>query len=137
MMDAKRSAAGRAKDSRRTSRRPIRKYWAAACIGLAIAVTLWGFSYKLSRYNPHPSALSRASVAKFWDKHEDALKASAKAAILVIVPVNVLAQGAVPALEGESLPGNLCLAEGRPAARTASASSPVPLRSPPAVSFPL
>jgi len=37
-------------------------------LGLAIAIALWGFGYKLSRYNPHPSAASRASIAKLWDK---------------------------------------------------------------------
>lgn len=37
-------------------------------LALAIAVALWGFGYKLSRYDPHPSAASRASIAKLWDK---------------------------------------------------------------------
>jgi hypothetical protein len=41
-------------------------------IGLAIAVALWGFGYKLSRYTLHPDSLTRTSVAKLWDKHQDA-----------------------------------------------------------------
>jgi hypothetical protein len=39
-------------------------------VGLAIAVFLWGFGYKLSLYHPHPPSSSRASVAKLWiDPH--------------------------------------------------------------------
>ena len=45
--------------------------WALAFIGLALSVSLWGFGYKLSRYNPHPDASSRALFAKLWDKHQD------------------------------------------------------------------
>lgn len=45
--------------------------WALALIGLALSVSLWGFGYKLSRYNPHPDASSRALFAKMWDKHQD------------------------------------------------------------------
>jgi hypothetical protein len=41
-------------------------------IGLAIAVALWGFGYKLSRYTLHPDSITRTSVAKLWDKHQDA-----------------------------------------------------------------
>ena len=52
------------------SRRLFRP-WALLFIGLAISVALWGFGYKLSRYNPHPNAASRSSLAKLWDKHQD------------------------------------------------------------------
>jgi hypothetical protein len=45
---------------------------AIGLVGLAIAVALWGFSYRLSRYTFHPDTLTRASVAKLWDKHQDA-----------------------------------------------------------------
>lgn len=45
--------------------------WAVAFIGLAILVTLWGFGNKLTRYNLHPDAVTRALVAKLWDKHQD------------------------------------------------------------------
>jgi hypothetical protein len=35
-------------------------------IGLAVAVTLWGFAYKLSLYQPDETHASRSSVAKLW-----------------------------------------------------------------------
>ena len=38
-----------------------------ALVGLAIAVTLWGYGYKLSLYHSHPTPSSQASVAKLWD----------------------------------------------------------------------
>lgn len=45
--------------------------WALVFVGLALSVSLWGFGYKLSRYNPHPDASSQALFAKLWDKHQD------------------------------------------------------------------
>jgi hypothetical protein len=38
-----------------------------ALVGLAIAVALWGYGYKLSLYHSHPTPSSLASVAKLWD----------------------------------------------------------------------
>jgi hypothetical protein len=35
-------------------------------IGLAVAVAIWGFAYKLSLYQPHPSHSAQANVAKLW-----------------------------------------------------------------------
>jgi hypothetical protein len=35
-------------------------------IGLAVAVALWGFAYKLSLYHPDQSSQARMSVAKMW-----------------------------------------------------------------------
>jgi len=58
------------------SRRLFRP-WALAFIGLAISVALWGFGYKLSRYNPHQDAASRALFAKMWDKHQDVAQVAA------------------------------------------------------------
>lgn len=55
------------------------KPWALGLIGLAIAIALWGFGYKISRYNPHPAPSSRASVAKLWDKHQDIAQISSGA----------------------------------------------------------
>ncbi len=55
---------------RRHSERASRP-WTLGLIGLAIAVALWGFGYKLSRYSLHSDFSSRASFAKLWDKHED------------------------------------------------------------------
>lgn len=71
-------------DSGRTSK-PL----ALGLIGLAIAVALWGFGYKLSRYNP--SLSSRASFAKLWDKHHVAQVASgAKATAQSLKPGSAL-----------------------------------------------
>ncbi|MGA7339112.1 MAG: hypothetical protein WBE72_09265 [Terracidiphilus sp.] len=44
----------------------ILRPYALGLVGLAIAVTLWGFGYKLSLYLVHPAPSVRASVAKFW-----------------------------------------------------------------------
>ncbi len=41
-------------------------------IGLAIAVALWGFSYKLSLYRQHSGASSPISVAKLWIESRNA-----------------------------------------------------------------
>ena len=35
-------------------------------LGLMIAIVLWGTSYKLSLYCPHPAQSSRTQVAKLW-----------------------------------------------------------------------
>ena len=48
-----------------------------ALFGLAIAVTLWGYGYKLSLYRPHPAPSSLASVAKMWDGPRNPSKAAA------------------------------------------------------------
>lgn len=45
--------------------------WTLCLLGLAIAVVLWGFGYKLSRYNPHPDTALRATVAKLWNKQQN------------------------------------------------------------------
>jgi hypothetical protein len=50
---------------------------ALGLLALAIAIALWGFGYKLSRYDPHPSAASRASIAKLWDKRPGSLTTDA------------------------------------------------------------
>src|SRR5579862_8161622 len=51
--------------------------WALPSIGLAITVALWGFGYKISRYNPHPDTASRVLLAKLWDKHQDVTQLAA------------------------------------------------------------
>jgi hypothetical protein len=35
-------------------------------VGLAVAVALWGFAYKLSLYHPDQTSQARMSVAKMW-----------------------------------------------------------------------
>jgi len=46
--------------------RQICKVQALQIIGLAIAVFLWGYNYKLSLYCRHPTPASLNSVAKVW-----------------------------------------------------------------------
>jgi hypothetical protein len=46
-------------------------------IGLAIAVALWGFGYKLSLYHRHAAPSSRVPVAKLWIEPRDAFVAAA------------------------------------------------------------
>jgi hypothetical protein len=45
-------------------------------IGLMIAIVLWGTSYKLSLYCPHPAHSSRTQVAKLWIEPRSASIAS-------------------------------------------------------------
>jgi hypothetical protein len=47
--------------------------WAVAFIALLI---LWGFGYKLSRYDSDSDPTSRVLSAKLWDKHQDVAQAA-------------------------------------------------------------
>jgi hypothetical protein len=53
----------------------LRPYFLGLC-SLAIAVALWGFSYKLSRYHSHPTATQQATVAKLWGERPNATLAA-------------------------------------------------------------
>ena len=55
--------------------------WALGFVALAISIVLWGFGYRLSRYNPHPDVTTRVLTAKFWDKHQDAAQVTSAAAV--------------------------------------------------------
>ncbi len=61
---------------------------ALALIGLAIAITLWGFGYRLSSYERYPSSLTRAAAAKMcvdpWNSSR-AAAAQLKASLHLIV----------------------------------------------------
>ena len=57
--------------------RPIFRPCALGIIGLAIAVVLWGFGYKLSLYYRHSAPSSRVPVAKLWIESRDASEAAA------------------------------------------------------------
>jgi len=50
---------------------------ALGLIGLAIAVALWGFSYKLSLYHRDTGPSSRISVAKLWIESRNSSVAAA------------------------------------------------------------
>ncbi len=45
-------------------------------VGLAIAVTLWGFGYKLSLYLHPPNTVSRVSVARLWFEQRNSFVAA-------------------------------------------------------------
>ena len=49
----------------------VSKAWAFGLMALALAVALWGFGYKLSRFNLDSGVSWRTSFAKLWDKHSD------------------------------------------------------------------
>jgi hypothetical protein len=49
----------------------------AACAGLAIVVFLWAFGGGLHPRNLHADYRSHATIAKLWDKHQDATRAVA------------------------------------------------------------
>jgi hypothetical protein len=54
--------------SRYPSWRQICRPCTLRIVGLAIAVFLWGFGYKLSLYHIHANPTSRVTVAKLWVK---------------------------------------------------------------------
>jgi hypothetical protein len=63
----------------RTRVSPLQSSWkqlfsplAVGLIGLAIAVALWGFGYKLSLYHRHEAPSSRIPVAKLWTEQRSA-----------------------------------------------------------------
>jgi len=41
------------------------------CLGLALAILVWGYSYRLSRYSVHQDTASRALTAKLWVDQRD------------------------------------------------------------------
>ena len=50
---------------------------ALGCLGLALAIVLWGYGYRLSVYQPHRDAASRTLAAKLWvDQRHSACAAS-------------------------------------------------------------
>ena len=57
--------------------RQIFRPCALGIIGLAVAVVLWGFGYKLSLYYRHSAPSSRVPVAKLWIESRDASEAAA------------------------------------------------------------
>lgn len=105
---------------------------AVGLLGLAIAVTLWGFGYKLSRYNLHSDTNSRASFAKLWDKHQDSAKI-AETAKVTAQPHPGLEWDAILAFlqETPELQCSTFCPSGECTRIPLSSRSLVPLRSPP------
>ncbi len=104
---------------------------ALGIIGLAIAVLLWGFSYKLSLYRFHPAPTSRVCVAKLWFEQRNSSVAAASRLTSDLRP-------------GSSLPALLIAGQQAPTAMRArrgdfsvacraftSINSLIPSRSPP------
>ncbi|MFZ0304357.1 MAG: hypothetical protein WAL75_16825 [Terracidiphilus sp.] len=54
--------------ARRLNRPKFLNSFTFSLIGLAIAVALWGYGYKLSLYHRHPGTSSVNQVAKLWTK---------------------------------------------------------------------
>jgi hypothetical protein len=46
--------------------RQVSGHCALGIVGLAIAVVLWGYGYRISLYHRHAAPLANASVAKLW-----------------------------------------------------------------------
>lgn len=69
---ARKSALQTLPQDRYLSWRQIFRPSALALVGLAIAVALWGFGYKLSLYHPDPTPSSQFPVAKLWIEHRNA-----------------------------------------------------------------
>ena len=62
------------KSLRRSAWRQIFQPCTLALLGLAVAVALWGFGYKLSLYHAHRSAPLRSAATRLWmDPPSDAL----------------------------------------------------------------
>jgi len=59
---------------------------ALGLVALAIAVFLWGFSYKLSLYNRSSNPTARASVAKLWIEPRSNVTAAAANKRLALPP---------------------------------------------------
>jgi hypothetical protein len=54
--------------ARRPNRPPLFTPFTISLLGLAIAVALWGYGYKLSLYHRHPDRTAVNAVAKLWIK---------------------------------------------------------------------
>lgn len=120
----------------RSSRLPrILRPATLAFIGLALAVALWGFGYKLSRYNPNQDVSTKASVAKLWDEHHT-LSADSAPTVRVIpaqsVDVHLLA--ALPTLQSTPRVLGYCTVE-QQSLPSGPFKALLPLRSPPSPSF--
>ncbi len=63
--------------NRYRSWRQLFKPCALGLIGLAMAVALWGFGYKLSLYHLHAHPSSRVPVAKLWIEPRNASESAA------------------------------------------------------------
>ena len=118
------------------SRRLFRP-WAIGFIGLAISVALWGYGYKISRYNPHPDASSRTLLAKMWDKHQDVTQVAGATNACSQPQLQLELHAALLLLSQPPTPAERACHESDETKRIpALFSSVVPLRSPPSDNLP-
>jgi len=62
---------GRAEERASSGWRRFFRPTSLGCLGLALAVYLWGYNYKLSLYHPHHNAPLRTLSAKLWVDQRD------------------------------------------------------------------
>lgn len=107
-----------------------------ALIGLALAIALWGFGYKLSRYRPHLDPVTRLSYAKLWDKHQDTCQILAsRTTAHLSQSVGVCVLSAVFQQQSIRPAGFVVLCSDSHHTTSTSFVSLIPFRSPPSPSF--
>jgi hypothetical protein len=134
---ARRSAVGDRAPVRRRFMRNNFKPNAPALIGLAIAITLWGFGYRFSNYHFHAHSTAQAGAAKLCVEPRNA--ALVAASQLKAIPHHIAVAPVVPAWVQPVLSaasGIVCVRPQR-VYRSAIFPSLLPLRSPPPQRFSL
>jgi hypothetical protein len=106
-------------------------------MGLMFAIVLWGTSYKLSLYHPHPAPSMRTQVAKLWVENRASY----------VLPVQKVKDPAhagadLHVLDVQSPPARISICFSRifyqpPAKVISFAGSSIPSRSPPSSSLSL
>ncbi|HUA92477.1 MAG TPA: hypothetical protein VL991_07905 [Terracidiphilus sp.] len=104
---------------------------ALALIGLAVAITLWGYGYRLSTYNLHPSSTASAAGAKMCVEPRNsslvaAARPTATLCFLTALPTLPVARREFPRVDL-----GLAYLPPQPAPRPVGFGSRLPLRSPP------
>ena len=116
---------------------PIFKPSVVAFAGLAIAVALWGFSYKLSLYHIHYNHHSSIPVAKLWIEHRSAA-ANAASKLIAKTPPNPHANLIqIPLQQLNLFEGTVLCIPPIGAHGAATSGCRIPFRSPPSSSFSL
>jgi hypothetical protein len=106
-----------------------------AFFGLALAVVLWGFSYKLSLYQSHPDPVVRVQVAKLWVDQRNAAATVAPRAAAKGQRVRVSQSLALAERQDQSARIAARLTLPAPVKRHGSVDFLIPFRSPPSNSL--
>jgi hypothetical protein len=123
------------KGSRHTAWKEILSPHVLGLAGLAFAISIWAFGYRLSIYFEHPTPTLRASAAKLWIEPRNA---SAAAASRLIVDAHRIAGSAAISLSIRPFPRldrALICAPPERTHRPASFGFLIPFRSPPPQRF--